>query len=81
MSVLGLACTQCQAEYPNGPMFDGCPDCSKKGNVGALSVAYDYDAIARSLDIESWSSHNHSIWRFQDVLPVKDPALQICPLS
>ena len=77
MSVLGLACTQCQAEYPIGPMFDGCPDCSKKGNVGALSVAYDYDAIARSLDIESWSSHNHSIWRFQDVLPVKDPALQI----
>ncbi len=76
MSVLGLTCTQCQAEYPIGPMFNGCTACAEKGNVGALSVTYDYQAISRKLDISNWSADNHSIWRFQDVLPVKDPVLQ-----
>ncbi|MBM3263579.1 MAG: pyridoxal-phosphate dependent enzyme [candidate division Zixibacteria bacterium] len=77
MSVLGLSCTRCNAQYPIGPLFYGCPACHKKGLGGALTVVYDYPAIAKTLDREAWGRHSHSIWRFKDLLPVQDPAFQI----
>jgi threonine synthase len=58
-------------------MFTGCPACREKGTVAALGVAYDYDAIARTLDVAAWAKHSHSIWRFRELLPVRDPACQV----
>lgn len=77
MSVIGLNCTQCYADYPFEPIYSGCPACREKGSVGALTVAYDYDAIARTLDRSAWTRQTHSIWRFQELLPVSDPANQV----
>ena len=77
MSILGLICTQCAAQYPLGPMFHGCPTCLEKGATSALTVAYDYEAIAKTFDIETWAKPGHGIWRFSDVLPVKDPEHRI----
>ncbi|MBT5872306.1 MAG: pyridoxal-phosphate dependent enzyme [Candidatus Latescibacteria bacterium] len=77
MKDTGLICTVCGAEYPMGPMFHGCPSCQETGTVGALTVTYDYDAIRRGFDLETWSPNWHSIWRFRDLLPVQDSACQI----
>ncbi|MBI4553658.1 MAG: pyridoxal-phosphate dependent enzyme [Candidatus Latescibacteria bacterium] len=75
MPAIALTCTQCHAEYPIGPMFHGCPLCRAAGTVAALGVTYDYDAIARALNINEWNvpSQSHSIWRFRALLPVSDP--------
>ena len=79
MSVLGLTCTRCHAQYPMAPMFFGCPACLDDPDLGAaaLTVAYDYDSIASGLDVEAWDRTGHGIWRFDALLPLRDPAAQI----
>lgn len=79
MSVLGLTCTRCGAQYPLEPMFFGCPACmdGPDGCAAALTVAYDYDSIASDLDVEEWDRAGHGIWRFDALLPLRDPADQI----
>ena len=79
MSVLGLTCTRCDAQYPMEPMFFGCPACKyeSEGFAAALTVAYDYQAIAGDLDVEDWARAGHGIWRFGALLPLRDPAAQI----
>jgi len=78
MSVLGLTCTRCDAQYPLEPMFFGCPACvDEGGGAAALTVAYDYQAIASDLNVEEWGRAGHGIWRFDALLPLRDPAVQI----
>ena len=82
MSVLGLTCTRCGAQYPLEPMFFGCPACANEADqadsdAAALTVAYDYKAIASDLDVEDWGRAGHGIWRFDALLPLRDPAAQI----
>lgn len=79
MSVLGLTCTRCGAQYPLEPMFFGCPACmdAAGGGSAALTVAYDYQAVKSSLDVESWGRAGHGIWRFDALLPLGDPSARI----
>ena len=79
MSILGLTCTRCAAQYPLEPMFFGCPACvdEAEGGAAALTVAYDYRAIASGLNVEDWGRAGHGIWRFDALLPLRDPAAQI----
>ena len=86
MSVLGLTCTRCNAQYPLAPMFFGCPACmdgegggadEAGGGAAALTVTYDYPAIASQLNVEDWGRSGHGIWRFDALLALRDPAAQI----
>ncbi len=79
MSILGLTCTRCDAQYSMEPMFFGCPACVDEAGAGAaaLTVAYDYRAIASGLNVEDWRRAGHGIWRFDALLPLRDPAAQI----
>ncbi|MCY4546151.1 MAG: pyridoxal-phosphate dependent enzyme, partial [Gemmatimonadetes bacterium] len=125
MSVLGLTCTRCDAQYPLEPMFFGCPACADGPDRGtdepghdvdgpdrgtdepghgadgtgrgteepghgadspdrgtgrgaaALTVTYDYQAIAADLNVENWNRAGHGIWRFDALLPIRDPADQV----
>ncbi len=86
MSILGLTCTRCNAQYPLEPMFFGCPACAgepgggadeAEGGAAALTVAYDYPAIASELNVEVWGRAGHGIWRFDALLPLREPAAQI----
>ena len=107
MSVLGLTCTRCNAQYPLEPMFFGCPACADGPDRGtddpghdtddpdrgtddpghgavdlgrgaaALTVTYDYQAIAAELNVENWNRAGHGIWRFDALLPIRDPSVQI----
>lgn len=76
MSVLGLSCTRCSAQYPLDPMFFGCVSCAE-GDAAALTVVYDYKAILSKFDVENWARSGQGIWRFADLLPVREPAAQI----
>lgn len=62
--VKGLICKECGRNYTADPIYV-CDFC-----FGPLEVAYDYDAIERSISKESISDGPLSIWRYDDLLPV-----------
>src|SRR5712675_3638589 len=63
--VQGLRCRECGREYDAAPIFT-CEWC-----FGPLEVAYDYDAIARSVTREKIAAGPLSLWRYSDLLPVE----------
>ncbi len=70
--VLGLRCRECAREYDIAPIFT-CEWC-----FGPLEVAYDYDAIARSISREKIAAGPLSMWRYQDLLPVeRNPSVDL----
>jgi threonine synthase len=60
----GLRCRECGREYPADPIYT-CEWC-----FGPLEVAYDYDAIGRTVSRERIASGPQSLWRYADLLPV-----------
>jgi threonine synthase len=71
--VLGLKCVLCGAEYDVSEVLYVCP---KHGDEGVLDVVYDYEFIGRRLNKEKLADdRNNSIWRYADLLPIRDPSL------
>jgi threonine synthase len=68
--VLGLRCRECGADYPHEPLHV-CDQC-----FGPLEVMYDYAAIARSVTREVIASRPRNLWRYRELLPVRqEPAV------
>nr|CAA9231107.1 Threonine synthase [uncultured Armatimonadetes bacterium] len=65
--VLGLRCRECGAEYEKQPTHV-CELC-----FGPLEVAYDYDAIKKTVSREKIEAGPRSMWRYADLLPVDGP--------
>lgn len=63
--VKGLKCKECGAEY-EAKAIHVCEFC-----FGPLEVAYDYDALRRSVTRESIQAGPLSIWRYRAFLPVE----------
>jgi threonine synthase len=61
--VQGLRCRECGREYDAAPIYT-CEWC-----FGPLEVAYDYEAIARSVSREKIAAGPLSLWRYGDLLP------------
>ena len=59
-----LKCKECGAEYELKAMHV-CEFC-----FGPLEVAYDYNALRRTVTRESIQAGPHSIWRYRSFLPV-----------
>ena len=66
--VTGLRCRGCTREYPLEPL-NVCEFC-----FGPLEVSYDYDSIARSISRKSIEKGPHTMWRYEDLLPVEAEA-------
>ena len=70
MFALGLRCVECGRETDLGGHFFGCAGCG-----GALETVYDLAAAAAAADIKQWRERpDRSMWRFRELLPVRDPA-------
>ncbi len=66
-----LKCTLCGAEYAADEVRYVCP---KHGDEGILDTIYDYAKIARTTNPRKISeSRDVSIWRYADMLPLKNP--------
>jgi threonine synthase len=65
VNVQGLRCRECGREYDAAPIFT-CEWC-----FGPLEVAYDYEAIAKSVTREKIAAGPLSLWRYSDLLPVE----------
>lgn len=64
--VSGLFCKECARTFP-AEALHVCDFC-----FGPLEVAYDYEAIARSVSREKIANGPQSIWRYRTLLPVGD---------
>src|SRR5215471_10174676 len=63
--VQGLRCRECGREYDAAPVYT-CEWC-----FGPLEVAYDYEAIAKSVSREEIAAGPATLWRYKDLLPVE----------
>jgi threonine synthase len=66
--VSGLRCRECGRTYP-AEALHVCDFC-----FGPLEVTYDYERVAATISRERIESGPRSIWRYADLLPVRDPA-------
>jgi threonine synthase len=64
-----LSCSYCNREFNPDNLHNLCPDCEKP-----LLARYDLKGAASRLKREKLTGRPHSLWRYQEVLPVKDPS-------
>jgi len=63
-----LQCSGCGAEYSSEELHTFCPDCQS-----ALMTIYDLEHVRKELDREEISRRRKGMWRWHELLPVKDP--------
>ncbi len=66
-----LRCRKCGGEYPLQAV-NLCDFC-----FSPLDVAYDYKSISKQISRQAISSGPNSMWRYQDLLPVDGPVVDI----
>jgi threonine synthase len=64
-----LSCTACGLTHDAGQLQNVCTSCGKP-----LFARYDLAAAARTLTKESLRTRGKSLWRYREVLPVRDEA-------
>lgn len=63
-----LECTKCGADHSADSPMGLCPSCGK-----VLYARYDLGTAARTLTKASLPSRRRDMWRYHEVLPVRDP--------
>lgn len=67
MSAFALECGRCGTRYPAEARATVCPECAKP-----LLVRYDLDRVPGAGLPESWSSRPATMWRFREILPLRE---------
>lgn len=62
-----LECSSCAAEYDASALMNLCPRCAKP-----LLARYDLATAARTMTPDALSQRPASMWRYAEVLPVRD---------
>src|SRR5271166_7181965 len=62
--VTGLQCRLCGKRYPKEAL-NFCTD-----DFGPLEVAYDYEAVSRTLSRAAIGARPKSMWRYRELLPL-----------
>src|SRR5687768_6995235 len=68
-TLIHLECGACGARHAPDQLINLCSACSKP-----LLARYDLERAARTLTKESLRGRVASLWRYEEVLPVQDPA-------
>jgi threonine synthase len=66
---LHLECTYCGAAYPSEALRRLSPCCEKP-----LYARFDLEAVGRRLDRDALAGRSADLWRYAELLPVRDPA-------
>jgi threonine synthase len=64
-----LECTACAARFDPDQLLGLCPRCGK-----VLFARYDLEGVARTLSRDALRGRRVDMWRYHEVLPVRDPA-------
>ena len=70
-----LECTNCHEQYDANQLRNLCPACGK-----VLFARYDIDQVRKSLAKESLAERPRNLWRYQELLPVRDSSFR-CTLG
>jgi threonine synthase len=68
-AMIDLECGMCATHYSAEQLINLCPACGKP-----LLVRYDLARAAQTLTRESLRDRQPNMWRYQEVLPVRDPS-------
>lgn len=68
MGLTHLECAACGEHHAAGEVHNLCERCGKP-----LSAQYDIDVARRSLTKEALITRASSLWRYREMLPVRDP--------
>ncbi len=66
-----LECGWCAAIWPADQLINLCPDCERP-----LLARYDMQQAARTLVPDALCSRQANLWRYAEMLPVRQPALR-----
>ncbi len=66
--ISGLECSGCGEKYSPDEIHTFCPECQSP-----LFARYDLPAIRRQVDRDSLRHRQSGMWRWHEVLPVKEP--------
>jgi threonine synthase len=69
----GLTCSACQQVFEADRLQTYCPKCS-----APLLVNYDLEAVKKSVSKAEISARQRSMWRWHELLPVRDSQNVIC---
>ena len=64
----GLDCSGCTKKYSHEQIHTYCPECQS-----TLLVRYDLKSISNRVDRAEIKMRSNGMWRWKEVLPVKDP--------
>ena len=67
-----LECGNCHAEYSSQDLHTLCPECARP-----LLARYDLKRAAETLNPSTLANRASTMWRYEEVLPVADPAYRI----
>ncbi len=62
-----LECTMCGKEFESEKLWNLCPDCGR-----VLMARYDLASAARSIDRNKIGTREPTLWRYFELLPVRD---------
>jgi threonine synthase len=65
----GLECTACNGAFDADVLHNVCPSCGK-----VLFARYDLAAVQRSITPDVLRSRPWDMWRYRELLPVREPA-------
>lgn len=69
--VNGLRCLNCGTEFPDEPVFEGCPSCRTDEVTSNVAPVYDYGAIGDVLSKEDFEARDGGVWAYPELLPVE----------
>jgi len=64
-----LFCSNCGNKYEIQRLDTACSRCG-----GTLTVSYDYEAVKRTIDIETLDNRQAGVWRYLELLPISKGA-------
>jgi threonine synthase len=64
-----LECTACGGEFDADTLHGVCPTCGK-----VLFARYDLSAVKKSVTADDFRARRWDMWRYHELLPVRDPA-------
>lgn len=70
--VLGIKCLNCEQEYEELPLFEGCPNCKSETFSSNLILLYDYVKMKKNVSETLFHQPFKGLWSFKELLPVKE---------
>jgi len=67
-----LECSHCHQHYNADQLLRLCPDCGYP-----LLARYDLTKAARELDLDEMATRPNDVWRYAELLPVRDPRYRV----